>query len=182
MSGDEPASLESWVEAINAALGTRFVPDEPGRLFLDLPDGLRIGIDFPDGASSYDIYAPVGMLEGAAQLPRLLVAMQLNLYQRGTAGGVLGLDPDRGAFVYSFTFPVAQSAPETLARQIDQFATHARRLRQALAAAAGDLGGAELDALAEQLGMTRDAAAEAEETGEALAAPAAAPQVPMMRV
>lgn len=165
MGEAEPASLEGWVEAINAALGTRFVPEEPGRLFLEFEDGLRLGVDFPEGAESYDIYAPVGYLNAAAGLPRLLAALQLNLYQRGTAGGVIGLDPHAGAFIYSFTFPVDQSSPEVLAGQIEQFVTHARRLRAALEQAAGDVagGGGELDALAGELAMVREDAAEAYE-------------------
>jgi hypothetical protein len=182
MSETETTSLEGWVEAINAALGTSFAPEEPGRLFLEFGGDLRVGVDFPEGAASYDIYAPIGTLDGAAALPRLLAALELNLYQRGTAGGAIGLDMRNGVFVYSFTFPVERASPEILARQIDRFVGHARRLREALAQAAGDVRKVELDALAEELGLTRSDAVETVEAEDRFEGPAPPPPVTMIRV
>jgi hypothetical protein len=181
MSDAAPPSLEGWVDAINAALGTAFGLEEPGKLFLEFEGDLRVGVDFPEGAASYDIYAPICLLNRAAELPRLLAALQLNLYQRATAGGVIGLDMTSGAFVYSFSFPVARSSPEILARQVDQFVGHARRLREQLERAAGDVNRAELDQLAADLGMVPEDAVEDYEADDRIEDPPPPPD-PMIRV
>jgi Tir chaperone protein (CesT) family len=181
MSDAAPPSLEGWIDAINAALGTAFGLDEPGKLFLEFERDLRVGVDFPDGATSYDIYAPIGLLNSAAELPRLMAALQLNLYQRATAGGVIGLDMMSGAFIYSFSFPVERSSPEILARQIDHFVTHARRLREQLEQAAGDVNRAELNQLAADLGMVREDAVEDYEADDRIEDPSPRPD-PMIRV
>jgi Tir chaperone protein (CesT) family len=175
MSDAAAATLDSWVDTINAALGTSFEVEEPGKLFLEFAGGMRVGVDFPEGAATYDIYAPIGLLNAAAELPRLLTAMQLNLYQRATAGGVIGLDMMSGAFIYSFSYPVAHSSPEILARQLDQFVEHAARLQSQLEQVATDQDDAELDALAEDLGVASEADAEAAEASDRLDDPPAGP-------
>ena len=171
MSDPARPNLEDWVDTINAALGTTFEVEEPGRLFLEFEGGMRVGVDFPEGAASYVIYTPIGLLNAAAELPRLLAALQLNLYQRATAGGVIGLDMMSGAFIYSFSSPVAQSSPEILARQLDQFVLHAARLRSQLEQVVADPDQVELDALADDLGMVGADAAEADEARDRLEAP-----------
>ena len=141
---------------------------------------LRVGVDFAEGASRYDIYAPIGFLNAAAQLPRLLVALELNLYQRGTAGGVIGLDMQGGAFIYSCSFPVEAATADVMASQIERFVGHARRLRATLETAAGDIHAVELDSLADDLGMVREQDAEAEEAGDRIGN-ASLPTTPMIR-
>lgn len=168
MSDPVAPTLESWVDAINTELGTSFELEEPGKLFLEFEGGMRVGVDLPEGADSYDIYAPIGLLNEAAELPRLMAALELNLYQRATAGGAIGLDMMSGTFVYSFSCPVAHSSPEILAQQLDRFVEHAQRLRDQLAQVAGDPDNADLDEMAENLGVIRDSEAEAYETGEEL--------------
>jgi hypothetical protein len=182
MGTSETASLESWVAAINAAMGTSFAIEEPGRLFLEFPGDIRIGVDFPEGARSYDIYAPIAYLNGAAELPRLLAALELNLYQRGTAGGVIGFDSFSAAFIYSFSFPVEQSSAEILARQIDQFAGHAARLREALEKAAGDIDAVELENLAGKIGMIREEEVERQESDDHVGNEAPPPAHTMIRI
>jgi hypothetical protein len=181
MNDSAAPTLSDWVDAINAALGTAFELEEPDRLFLEFEGDLRVGVDFPEGADSYDIYAPIGLLNTAAELPRLMTALQLNLYQRATAGGVIGLDMTSGAFVYSFAFPVRHSSPSILAHQIDHFVTHARRLRAELEQAVGAPDEVEIEALAEDLGVVREDAAEAYETDDRLDDPPSDPG-PMIRV
>lgn len=161
MNAPDPPSLANWLDTINSELGTAFEQDEPGRAFIAFDDNTRVGIDFPDGAHSYVIYTPIGLLNQAAELPRLLVALQLNLYQRATAGGVIGLDMMSGSFVYSFRHPVAHSSPAILAQQLDQFVEHAQRLREQLEQVADDPEHAELDALAQTLGMVSEGEAAA---------------------
>lgn len=183
---DLPPTLDDWLEAINAALGTSFEPVAYGQLNLEFESGMRVGVDFPDDATSYTIYAPIGMLDGSAILPRLLLALQLNLYQKGTAGGVIGLDMESGTIVYSFAYPVAHSSPELLAQQIDDFAAHAARLATELerAASAPDDVDVDIDGLAQSLGMeTADEAEAFEATGDDLVDEAPqTPDVPQIRV
>lgn len=168
MSDTAAATLESWVDAINAALGTSFEIEEPGKLFLEFEGGMRVGVDFPEGAAAYDIYAPIGLLNSAAELPRVMAALQLNLYQRATAGGVIGLDMMSGAFIYSFSYPVAHSSPEILARQIDQFVGHAARLRTQLEQVATVQDDTEIETLAQDLGVVSAAEADVVEAGDRL--------------
>ena len=170
MSTSTKPGLEEWVRAINEELGTAFETEESGRMFLEFEGGLRIGMEFPEGASTYVIYAPIGQLSTAAELPRLLAALQMNLYQRATAGGVIGLDVASGTFVYSFSWPVAHSSPAILARQLDQFAEHARRLQTELAEVA-DADGEfdfELNTMKESLGLVSEEESDAIETGDDL--------------
>jgi hypothetical protein len=158
---DVPPTLDDWIEAINAALGTSFEPVAPGQLNLEFESGRRIGVDFPDDAESYTIYSPIGLLDSSANLPRLLLALQLNLYQKGTAGGVIGLDMASGAIVYSLSYPVALSSPELLAQQIEDFVANATRLESALEQAASSPAAIDVDGLAESLGMVTADEAEA---------------------
>jgi hypothetical protein len=162
----EAPELSAWVETINAELGTSFALDDAGGLFIELEGGLKIGVDFPEGAGEYTIYAPIGALDEAAQLPRLLTALQLNLYQRGTAGGVIGLDMMSGLFVYSFNWPVARSSPQLLAAQLDAFAGHAEQLRAELEAVVTDPEHAELALFAADNGLFSEPEADAFESAD----------------
>lgn len=125
-------TLSKWVAAINENLGTKFEMDESGSLFVECEGDRRVGVDLSDNNPFYVIYTPLGQLSSTWQLPRLLAALQLNLYQRATAGGVIALDMPSGTFVYSFSYPVAQSSAELLAQQLDRFIEHANRLQNEL--------------------------------------------------
>ena len=168
MSTSTTATLGEWLQTINRELGTSFREDEPGRMTLEFEGGLRVGVEFEAGNSAYVIYAPIGALSSAAELPRLLVALQLNLYQRATAGGVIGLDAANGMFVYSFSSLIAHSSPEIFAHQIDQFAEHARRLQQDLEAVPNAHGefDFELETMQDDLGLLSEAEAESAEAGD----------------
>jgi hypothetical protein len=162
----EAPELSAWVETINAELGTSFELDDNGGLFIEFDGGMKVGVEFPEGAGEYVIYAPIGALNEAAQLPRLLTALQLNLYQRGTAGGVIGLDMMSGLFIYSFHWPVAQSSPQVLASQLDAFAGHAEQLRAELEAAVAEPDKAELAMFAADNGLISESAAETFESAD----------------
>lgn len=167
---DVPPTLDDWVDVINAELGTSFEPVAPGQLNLEFESGRRIGVDFPDNAETYTIYSPIGLLDSSANLPRLLLALQLNLYQKGTAGGVIGLDMASGAIVYSLSYSVVLSSPDFLAQQIEDFVAHAARLESALEQAAESPAEVDVDGLAESLGMmTADEAAAFDARGDDLA-------------
>lgn len=182
MNDTIPPSLSAWIDIINQALGTSFELDEPGKLFIEFENGTRVGIDFPDGAHSYDIYAPISLMHKRNELPRLMTALQLNLYQRQTSGGVIGLDMLSGTYVYSITCPVDQSSPEVLAHQIEEFVVNAERLRAQLANVESDTDNAEIDLFAERMAMVKEDDVENYESGEVLESETADNSVPLIRV
>ena len=182
MSDTVNANLAAWVEQINAALGTSFEIEEPGKLFVEFESGTRVGVDFPDGAESYDIYAPVGDLGSMNDLPKLATALQLNLFQRGTAGGVIGLDQMSGVLVYSFTAQVATSSPQALAAQLEKFVEHVERLRAEIEHAQAEPSEAERSDLMGDLGFPTGAEDNADEPAKGSSGGAARKQPRMIRV
>lgn len=147
--------LAEWIDTINKKLGTEFDLDESGQMVLEFEGGRRVGVEFADDQSRYDIFTPIGLLNSTADLQRVLAAMQLNLYQRATAGGVIALDMTSGTFVYSFSYPIQHSSAEILALQLDHFAEHADRLQVELEQVATEQGDFdfELEAMRQDFGL-----------------------------
>ncbi|MCP5306221.1 MAG: type III secretion system chaperone [Chromatiaceae bacterium] len=169
MNEGHASVLEQWVAAINEQFGTRFEAEDPEHLFLELEHGRRIGVELPDGGPHYTLFTTVGLLSDPGQLRRLLVALEMNLYQRATAGGVIGLDSFTGALAYSFSFPVDQGSAELLAQQIEHFAEIADAIQGQLdKVASGDDYSLEAAGIADELGLVPGSEIDAEESGDHL--------------
>ncbi len=125
-------TFNEWLALINQKLETHLELDEADHFCLLMPQEVEVGVALDAQVGHYYIYAPLLELDGKQDIPVLSEALRLNLHQKSTLGGTIGLDDEAGVLLFSFMQPLERSTPTLLASQLNKLPPLVSDLRSQL--------------------------------------------------